>query len=564
MAILQRRRRSILIVLLVLFGAIAAPRIPTVAAAGSLYVTPSTVTPQAVGTTFSVLVKVAGFDQFNGWEIQIVSDPTVINATSISTAGNIFVANTTGGQPFELRNCVNGGGQGCCLTSSCSPLDGPGIADSAVGSTRLVSGSGLLFNVTFQVVSTKPYSPIIIKNDALSNTAGSFVDHTTTIGSYGTAHDFTLTPSPSLLDLPVNSSGTSAITLTSRDHFSGVVNLTLTLSGKGVTATLSPNQTTLSDGGSAVSNLVVHALANASATSYTITLFAVSSSLPADSFPHTSQLTVSVHDPDFTAYATPSLLLTHQASSNSTTITVTSEYKFTGTVNLTVLGPTQARLDNSSLKIPIGGSATTTLTVSTQSSAFAFEDDFDVNATGVGINGLLVHRVTVIAEPPPGDFSISANPGTVSVQAGTTEVVSIGVASQDYFAGTVYILGASKSGLGLSFDPGSIFINISQTEFFKLKITTDTSTALGNHTIDLTVYGQLIGKAGAGIPPRQHTTTFTLIVTGIQQAATPTFLGLQEPVFYGMIGGLALVLALLGFFEARGTRRLKSRLIPEG
>jgi hypothetical protein len=171
------------IVLLVAIGLFAIPQVNPVVAAGNVYITPALTAALPVGSTFSVQVKVGGIDQFNGWEIQIVSDPTVISATSISTAGNIFVANTTGGISFELRNCVNGSGTGCCLTS-CAPLDGPGIADSAYGYTKSVSGSGLLFTVTFKVVSDKPYSPIIIQNDQFSNGGSSGVIHTTTSGVY--------------------------------------------------------------------------------------------------------------------------------------------------------------------------------------------------------------------------------------------------------------------------------------------------------------------------------------------------------------------------------------------
>jgi hypothetical protein len=556
---LQRRPRKTLAFLLLISLLLAAPKTPTASGAGSLYVSPAVIAPQVVNSTFSILVKVASFDPFNGWEIQIVSDPTVIRATNISTAGNTFLANTTGGVPFEIRNCVNGNGTGCCA-SSCTPLDGPGIADSAYGYTKFVGGFGLLFNVTFKVVSNKPYSPITIKNDALSSGGPTNVVHTTTSGSYGTAPDFTLSATPSSLVVPVNSSKTSTIILTSLNHFSGKVNLTATLSGKGIFAIFSPNQTSLSDGGTATSNLVVRVQANASATSYTIILSANSSSLPPHSLPHSIQITVAVHsEPDFQVYATPSTLLTHQASSNSTGITVSSINNFTGTVDLTVVGPTPASLDKTSLLIPSGGSATSTLTISTQSSPLPFEDDFFVNAT----SGLLTRTVEVITLPPPGDFSISANPATASVQAGNTEVVSIGVSSQDYFVGTVYILGTSKAGIRFSFDPGSIFLNISQTVFFKLKVTTDSSTAPGPHTIDLTVYGQLIGKAGQGVPPSLHNMTVTLAISAPLHVATPTFLGLQEPIFYGIIGGLAAVLVVLGLLEARRANKPKSRPILE-
>lgn len=181
---MRKRYGQTLLVVLLALGVFAIPRAPTVFAAGSLYVNPAATVPLAVGSTFTVQVKVAGMDQFNAWEIQVVSDRSVISPTSISTAENIFVANTTGGIGFELRNCVNGGtGKGCCL-SSCLPIDGPGIADSAYGSSKPASGSGLLFTVTFQVVGNG-FSPITIQNGNLANGGSSFVAHSTINGAYG-------------------------------------------------------------------------------------------------------------------------------------------------------------------------------------------------------------------------------------------------------------------------------------------------------------------------------------------------------------------------------------------
>lgn len=186
---------------------------PTVFASGSIYLNPATITSQPVGSTFSVQVKVSGIDQFNGWEIQIVSDSSVISPTIITTDGNIFVSNTTGGIPFELRNCVNGSGQGCCL-SSCSPLDGAGIADSAYGYTKPVSGSGLKFTVTSLVVSSAPYNPITIQNDQFSNEGDDGVVHTTTNGSYSSSSSIAVSnffTDGNFGALPLDTNGSSSV-----------------------------------------------------------------------------------------------------------------------------------------------------------------------------------------------------------------------------------------------------------------------------------------------------------------------------------------------------------------
>jgi dockerin type I repeat protein/cohesin domain-containing protein len=212
---MRKRFGQSLAVLLLAIGLFAIPRIYTAAAAGTLYVTPGSTAPLPVGSTFSVQVKVSGIDQFNGWEIQVASDRNVISPTSISTAGNAFTANTTGGIAFELRNCVNGTGKGCCLTS-CSPLDGPGIADSAYGYTKMVSGAGLLFTVTFKVVSSGPFSTITIQNEAFSNGGTNGVVHTTVNGVYGSMNSITVTKffTDGTSLLPLDSSGNPSVNVT--------------------------------------------------------------------------------------------------------------------------------------------------------------------------------------------------------------------------------------------------------------------------------------------------------------------------------------------------------------
>ncbi len=554
------KRANVLVVLISLFLFVSVARISTVAAAGNLYISPGAVPFQPVGSTFTVQVKVSGMDAFDGWEIQIVYDESVINATSISTAGNIIEANTTGGIPFVVRNCVNGAGSGCCLTNACSPVDGVGIADSGYANTKSTSGSGLLFSVDFTVVSGKAYSPILIKNDQISN-GGATVVHTTTIATYGaTSADFGLSAVESDLGVITGLTNSTTIVLTSFDHFSGIVNVTASQLGNGIALTLNTTQTNLSDGGTAAIQLTIQAQINTTETSHVITVSANSSYLPPNSrYLHTLQLTISVHKPDFVIYATPGLLLTHQSSTNYAAITVASLNTFSGNVNLTLTGPQIAShmLYNYNLTIRSGSSASTTFMVTTQASATAFEDDFNISAT----SGLLSHWVQVIVEPPAGNFALAANPSLVKVTAGDTQIITVTVTSTDYFAGSIYALGSGSSGLGISFDHESIYLNASQTVTANMKVTTTPVTSPGNHAIYLTVYGEVFGKTPT---PRQQSMNVTLIVLApapIQQ--TPTFLGLQETPFYAIIGGLAAVLAVFGVFEAVRGRRRKSRPILE-
>lgn len=556
---LPRKIVNIIIITSLLTGILLPLYAPTVAGAGILYINPGwgVIPSQPINSTFTLQVKVSGIDSFNAWEVQVFYDPTVINATGISTTTNILSANATGGSAFELRNCVNGRGTGCCL-SSCQPLDGHGIADSAYGDTKFAGGSGLLFSVNFTVVGTGTYSPIVFQNDLLSGQGGSEVFHTDSGGSYGVAPDFSISANPPSLAVRLGSANSSTITLVSLDSFSGAVNLTATTLGSGVVVSFNPNRTTLASGTTVSSQILVQAQTTAVARSYILTVTAKSAALPPNSFPHTLHLAISVHGgSDFEAYASPALLLTSQSSSNSTGIFVKSVNGFTGTVNLKVTGPssTTYSLDKTTLTIPGGGIASATLSFTTQASETRFQDYYYVNVT----SGSLFHIVTVIAQPPAGDFIVSAAPNRVSIQAGSNQPVTVTLTSLNYFVGTMYVLGTSQSGLGLTFQPASFYLNYSQTVSSTLTIKSDPSTAPGNHTVVVTI----VGQAGVESAPTQHTVSLTVLVSAAPKhnSQSPTFLGLQEPLFFEILGGLSVVLAALGIVEVRRSGRNKSRLI---
>ena len=144
---------------------------------GTLYENPLTILARGVGTTFTLQIIVSGMDSFNGWDIQVATDPAVLNATGLSITGNMF--ESLGGSAFEIVHCVNGKG------TTCSSSDGPGIAHSAYANTAFASGNGLLFTITYQVVGGGPFAPLTIRNDLISSSSPSGVPHFTESTYYG-------------------------------------------------------------------------------------------------------------------------------------------------------------------------------------------------------------------------------------------------------------------------------------------------------------------------------------------------------------------------------------------
>lgn len=477
---------------------------------------------------------------FSGWDVAIVSDPTIINATSLDISGNILRTNTTG-IVFEPAHCVNTN-----TASGCNPSDGPGVVESAVADTKSVIGpaNGLLFTITYKVVGTS-YSLVSISNilDLVSN-AGKTVIHTDSSGSYGTqvAPDFSVDSQYPQMTVFPGHSNTSQITVTSKIGFTGIVNFTAVSPSPNVTIVLTPNRVMVLANSQAHTTLNVTASVGTVPTSYpSFKLVGLSGTLS-----RSILITVKVEaEPDFSLGANPGELLTPAETPNSTTVTVKSENGFSGIVNLAVVHPpgTAASLSTFSLAIPRDGQATATLNITTQSSTVRFKDLFNVTVTYTSANTgpSLYGILTVIAEPPPPDFGVSTDSISASVTAGDSKVLTFKLASLDYFEGQIYLFASSRSGVSFSFNPNSSYVNIGQTVFATLTLVTDPSTTAGDHVVTIT------GVSGS----TPHSVNVTLAVTSVPQSAPLRILGLPPVVYFGLVAGLIVVVAVVGLLMVR-------------
>src|SRR2546425_2948709 len=206
--------RAVLLACLLVPALFLAPSsTPLAHAAGTLFFSPASQGPFAMGTMITYQVNVTGMDPFNAWDVSVETDPSVLNPVSISVAGDIL------GSVFQVANCINGSGIGCSIT------DGAGVAHSsaASGTGIAVGGNGLLFTITYQVAGSGfSYLTIPPDLDILAN-SGSTVSHATGEGVYGLAP---IVSKPSFLNIPVGGFENSTITVNSIDGFAGRVNVT--------------------------------------------------------------------------------------------------------------------------------------------------------------------------------------------------------------------------------------------------------------------------------------------------------------------------------------------------
>jgi hypothetical protein len=104
-------------------------------------------------TAVSVPVQISGSGSINGFEIQVMTDITLLDPTGVSLSGSVLAS------PQILFECINGIS---IVGSVCDPQDGPGVVDIAAVQSGLTTAptSGLLFTINYNIVGSTPNTPI--------------------------------------------------------------------------------------------------------------------------------------------------------------------------------------------------------------------------------------------------------------------------------------------------------------------------------------------------------------------------------------------------------------------
>jgi len=353
---------------------------------------PASVTPPSNGSATSILAVNAGTATPNTYMLTITG-----NSGSLSHSTNVTLVVNGGASPdFSISATSLTLTQGASGNSTVTVTSLNGFNNSV---SLTVSNCPANTTCSLQPVSVTPTanSTLTVSTTASTST-GTFT--LTVTGTSGTrvhstsvtltvnpaaAPDFSLSRSPRSLTLTQGSSGTSTITVTALNGFTGNVALTITgcpSGATGATCSLSTSSVTPT----ATSTLTVSTTASTSTGIFTLTITGSSGSLV-----HTTRVTLTVNpNADFTISASPSLLNVNRSSSGTYNVTIGNVYGG-GTVNLRVSGlPSQTSASFS--PNPAGNPGSSTLTVNAGSGAAS-----GTNATLTirGSNGTFSHSTTV-------------------------------------------------------------------------------------------------------------------------------------------------------------------------
>jgi hypothetical protein len=230
--------------------------------------------------------------------------------------------------------------------------------------------------------------------------------------------DFAISSSPNSFTIPAGSPGSSTITVTALNGFSGTVSLTASVSPTGLTCTLAP--TSIAGSGTSILQC------SGSAGIYNVIVGGTSGSLA-------SGTPVKVTVQDFSMFANPGTVNIQQGASGSSIITVGSLYGFSGTVTLSTSAPSgiTATLNATSVLLSSGGTRYVLLSISVGPGTVI--GNYGVSVTGN--SAPLSHMTSAVVQAS--NFSVSITPLSIVIPVGGSGSVTITASSLNGYSGPV-------------------------------------------------------------------------------------------------------------------------------
>ena len=243
---------------------------------------------------------------------------------------------------------------------------------------------------------------------------------------------FTLSDSPSSLSITQGGSGTSTVTVTDVNGFTGSVTLAASGLPSGVTAAFGTNPTT------GTSVLALTASSTATTGTSTVTITGTSGSLTATT---TLALTVSATaTPNFTIAASPASVTVTQGASGTSTITITSTGGFSSATTLSATGlpsGVTAAFSTNPVTPAANGSVTSTLTLTASAAATVGAATVTITGTSGSLTHSTTIALTVNSSSGTKNFTLSLSPASFTIDERGSVSTTLTVTSVNGFNSAV-------------------------------------------------------------------------------------------------------------------------------
>ena len=252
----------------------------------------------------------------------------------------------------------------------------PSGASATLNPTSVTAGNSSMLDIATGTAAPGTYTLTVTGTEGTTT-------HTTQLTlTVKALNDFSISASPSSVNVSQGASGNSTISTTVVSGSAGTVDLTVTGAPSGASANLNPASVTA--GGSST---VTIDTGTAAAGTYTLTITGVEGSVM-----HSTQLTMTVTQPrtnDFSLSASPNRITVQQGNPASSTIITAVTNGSAETVALTASGlPSGASASFSPTSLPAGGSSTLTIDTGT-----AAAGSYTLTVTGTAASA--THSATI-------------------------------------------------------------------------------------------------------------------------------------------------------------------------
>jgi subtilase family serine protease len=272
------------------------------------------------------------------------ASPATLMVLQGSFASTTITINPANGFNSSVTLSASGVPSGVTATFGTNP------ATASSSLTLTASGSAAIGTFTVTVIGT----------------SGALSSKTTVPLTVNPAGDYILSASPSSMSIAQSAKGTSTITVTPLNGFNGSLSLSATGLPSGVTAAFNPSSTT------STSTLTLTASSTAALGTVTINITGKSGALS-----HSTTLSLTVTPlPNFALSASPNSLSLARGTKVTSTITVTGQNGFTGSVSLTASG------------LPRGVTASFNSSTTTATSTLTLSA---TNKTSIGTFSIVIH-----------------------------------------------------------------------------------------------------------------------------------------------------------------------------
>ena len=268
------------------------------------------------------------------------------------------------------------------------------------------------------------------------------------------APNFNISLSPTSLTVQQGTSGSTTLTLTPQNGFTGAVSLSLSGAPSGVT--LSPTSVTVSG-----STPVNQSLTLSVAPSVTPGTYALQVRGAAGSITQRASLSLTVTPPpSFTLSLNPTSLTVQQGASGSTTLTLTPQGGFTGTVSLALVdgsGNPVSGITLSPASVTVSGTSPVTQNLTLAVGSSVTPGTYALQVRGAA--GSITQRASLsLTVTPPPSFTLSLNPTSLTAPQEGSAVTALIVTPQNGFQGTIS-LSLANAPQGISLAPTSVQVS---------------------------------------------------------------------------------------------------------